>query len=67
MRLSITTRLALLAIAMALVSSLALAGVVWQQTHDDAIGQLRRETVERAETLVSVWRSGGQAAYAPCK
>ena len=46
MRLSITARLALLAIALALVSSLALAGLVWQQTHDDAIGQLRRDTLQ---------------------
>ncbi|RYE01737.1 MAG: HAMP domain-containing histidine kinase [Sphingomonadales bacterium] len=63
-RLSITARLALLAVALALASSFAVAGFVWQQTHDDAIGQLRRDTMEQADTLAAVWRSGGATALA---
>jgi len=62
MRLSITARLALLAIGLALVSSLALAGFVWQATHDDAIGALRRDTTEQSDALVAVWQSGGAPA-----
>jgi len=62
MKLSITARLALLAIGLALVSSLALAGFVWQQTHDDAIGELRRDTIEQSDTFVAVFRSGGLKA-----
>ena len=62
MRLSITARLALLAIGLALVSSLALAGFVWQATHDDAIGSLRRDTTEQSDALVAVWQSGGVPA-----
>jgi signal transduction histidine kinase len=62
MRLSITARLALLAIGLALVSSLALAGLVWQQTHDDAIGALRRDTIEQSDTFAAVFRSGGLKA-----
>ncbi|MEZ0241744.1 MAG: sensor histidine kinase [Sphingomonas sp.] len=62
MRLSITARLALLAIGLALISSLALAGFVWQATHDDAIGALRRDTSEQSDALVAVWQSGGAPA-----
>ncbi|MES2442505.1 MAG: HAMP domain-containing sensor histidine kinase [Pseudomonadota bacterium] len=64
MRLSITARLALLAIGLALVSSLALAGLIWQQTHDDAIGELRRNTIEQSESFAAVLRSGGPGALA---
>jgi signal transduction histidine kinase len=64
MRLSITARLALLAVALALISSLAVAGLVWQQTHDDAIGELRRDTIEQSDAFVAVYRSGGAAALA---
>ncbi|RYY40300.1 MAG: HAMP domain-containing protein, partial [Sphingomonadales bacterium] len=63
-RLSITARLALLAVALALISTLAVAGFVWQQTHDNAIGELRRDTMEQADTFAAVWRSGGNAALA---
>lgn len=64
MKLSITARLALLAIGLALVSSLALAALIWQQTHDDAIGELRRDTVEQSDTFAAVYRSGGIRALA---
>ncbi|WP_404334002.1 sensor histidine kinase [Sphingomonas sp. MMS12-HWE2-04] len=62
MRLSFTARLALLAIALALASSLALAGFIWQRTHSDAVEALRRDTVEQADALAALYRSGGQAA-----
>ncbi|WP_284053488.1 HAMP domain-containing sensor histidine kinase [Stakelama marina] len=62
MRLSITARLALLTAALTLVSALTLVGFIWQQTHDDAIGALRRNTIEQSDTLVSVWKSGGLPA-----
>jgi signal transduction histidine kinase len=62
MRLSFTARLALLAIGLALISSLTLAGFVWQQTHDDAIGALRRDANEQVDTLFAAWRSGGVPA-----
>ncbi|AJP72849.1 sensor histidine kinase [Sphingomonas hengshuiensis] len=61
-RLSITARLALLAVGLSLVSSLTLAGFVWHQTHDDAIGVLRRDTIEQSDTLAALWRSGGSRA-----
>ncbi|MCW3836297.1 sensor histidine kinase [Sphingomonas canadensis] len=64
MRLPITARIALLAVGLALVSSLALAGLVWQQTHDDAIGALRRDTIEQADAFAAVLRSGGMPALA---
>jgi signal transduction histidine kinase len=64
MKLSITARLALLAIGLALVSSLALAALIWQQTHDDAIGELRRDTIEQSDTFAAVYRSGGIKALA---
>ncbi len=64
MRLSITARIALLAIGLALVSALALAGTIWQQTHDDAIDVLRRDALEQADALAAVYRSGGQRALA---
>ncbi len=62
MRLSVTVRVALLALALALVSNLALVGFVWQSTRADAIGSLSRETIERADALVAVYRVGGLAA-----
>lgn len=62
MRLSVTARIALLAIALALVSNVVLVAFVWRQVHDDAIDSLRRDTAEQADALVSVWRSGGLPA-----
>jgi signal transduction histidine kinase len=61
-RLSVTARITLLSIALALASSLVLIGVVWKQTHDDALGTVRRETIEKADALLAVWRSGGVEA-----
>lgn len=61
-RLSITARLALLAIGLALVTAFAMAALVWQQTHDDAIDALRRDTIEQSNGLAAVYRSGGMPA-----
>lgn len=62
MRVSITARLALLAIGLALISSLALSALVWQQTHAAAIGELRRDTIEQSDAFAAVFRSGGLPA-----
>lgn len=59
MRFSFTARLAALAITLALVSSLASVFLIWDGIHNDAIAALRRDTVEQAQDLVSVYRSGG--------
>ncbi|WP_374942448.1 ATP-binding protein [Sphingomonas sp.] len=62
MRLSVTARIALLSIVLALVSNLALVGFVWKQTQSDAIQAVQRETIEQADALREVWASGGDAA-----
>jgi len=62
MRLSVTARIALLAIALALVSNLVLVGFVWRQTHDAAIDAVRRETIEKSDAMRAVFRAGGLAA-----
>ncbi|HVJ01373.1 MAG TPA: HAMP domain-containing sensor histidine kinase [Sphingomonas sp.] len=62
MRISITARLALLAVLLSLITSLALAALIWQQTHDDAIEALRRDTIEQTDAFVAVYRSGGVPA-----
>lgn len=59
MRASFTARLALLAITLALISSLASVFLIWNGIHNDAIAALRRDTVEQAQDLVSVYRHGG--------
>ncbi|MGN6268560.1 MAG: ATP-binding protein [Sphingomonas sp.] len=59
MRLSFTARLAALAITLALISSLASVFLIWNGIHNDAIAALRRDTVEQAQDLVSVYRHGG--------
>ncbi|WP_206366530.1 sensor histidine kinase [Sphingomonas gei] len=64
MRISITARLALLAVSLSLVTSLALAGLIWQQTHDDAIEALRRDTAQQTDAFAAVYRSGGVPALA---
>jgi HAMP domain-containing protein len=62
MRLSVTARIALLAIGLALVSNLVLVAFVWQQVHDHAIDALRRDTIEQSDALLAVYRSGGMSA-----
>lgn len=62
MRLSVTARIALLAIALALVSNLALVGFVWKRTHDDAIAATRREMIEQSDALLAVLRAEGAGA-----
>ena len=60
MRLSVTARIALLAIVLALASNLALVGFVWKRTHDDAIAATRREMIEQSEALLTTWQREGQ-------
>ncbi|KQS01877.1 signal protein [Sphingomonas sp. Leaf357] len=62
LRLSVTARIALLAIALALVTNLVLATFLWQQIHGDAVDAVRRDTNEQSDAFVSVYRSGGVPA-----
>ena len=62
MRLSITARIALLSIALVLVSNLALILFVWQQTRSAAVDSVRRDTIEEADELTATYRAGGAAA-----
>jgi signal transduction histidine kinase len=61
-RLSVTARIALLSIALALVANVLLVGFVWKQTHDDAIVAVRRDSVEQSEALLANFRTGGLPA-----
>jgi signal transduction histidine kinase len=61
-RLSVTARIALLSIALALVSNLVLVAFVWKVVRDDAIDELRRDTIEQSDALVAVYRTGGLTA-----
>lgn len=58
-RLPITVRIAALAALLSIATALALAALIWQQTHEDAIGVLRRDAAQQADTLASVHRTGG--------
>ncbi|VVT15443.1 Signal protein [Sphingomonas sp. EC-HK361] len=62
MRLSVTARIALLTIALALVSNFAVILFVWKQTHDDAIAGIRRDAIEQADALQGVYRTSGVVA-----
>lgn len=62
MRLSVTARLALLAIITSLAASLVLIVVIRQQVTSDALIGLQRETSEQAATYRAVARAGGVAA-----
>ena len=62
LRLTFTTRIALLAIALALTSNIVLVAFVWKLVHDDAIAALRRDTIAESDALVAVYRTGGLAA-----
>lgn len=62
MRLSTTARMALAAILLALVSGLVPVAFLWRATHDDAIEELRRDTVEQSDALAAVERRAGAAA-----
>ncbi len=59
MRLTVTARIALLSIGLALMSNFALSGFVWMQAQSDAKEAVHRETIEQADALVAVWRDGG--------
>ena len=62
MRLSVTARIALLSIALALVSNLVLVGFVWKQTDAAVVGTVRRETIEQSDAMQAVYRAGGLPA-----
>lgn len=62
MRLSVTARIALLAIGLALVSNVVLVAFVWRQIHDEAVDALRRDTIEQSDELVAIYRTGGMPA-----
>jgi signal transduction histidine kinase len=62
--LTISARIALLSIMLALISNLVLVGFIWKQTSADAITALHREIVEQAEALRAVWRTGALPALA---
>ncbi|MET4897122.1 HAMP domain-containing sensor histidine kinase [Sphingomonadaceae bacterium jetA1] len=61
---TISARIALLSIMLALISNLVLVGFIWKQTSADAITALHREIVEQAEALRAVWRTGALPALA---
>ena len=61
-RLSVTARLALLAILVSLASSFVLIAVIRQQVTSDALTVLQRDIGEQAATYRSVARSGGLPA-----
>lgn len=58
-RLPITVRIAALSALLSIATAIALAALIWQQTHEDAIGVLRRDAAQQADTLASVHRTGG--------
>lgn len=58
-RLPITVRIAALAALLSIATAIALAALIWQQTHEDAIGVLRRDAAQQTDTLASVHRTGG--------
>ncbi|MFZ5748218.1 MAG: sensor histidine kinase [Pseudomonadota bacterium] len=61
-RLSITARLALLAVALGFAPALVLTGFLWHQTHDDTISGLRRAQTEQRDALSALYRTGGRVA-----
>jgi len=64
LRLSVTARIALLSIALALVSNVVLVGFVWKQTDAAVIDTVRRETIEQSDALRAIYRVGGLPAVA---
>ena len=58
-RLPITVRIAALAALLSIATAIALAALIWQQTHEDAIGVLRRDAAQQTDTLATVHRTGG--------
>jgi signal transduction histidine kinase len=62
MRFSVTARIALLSIALALASNLAVLAFVRHQTRAAAMETLRRDTIARAEALAAA-AQGGEAAF----
>lgn len=65
MRLSVTARIALLSITLALASNLALVSFLWKQTQDVALAATKREMIEQSDALLMIWRQGGLKALIP--
>lgn len=63
-RLSVTARIALLSIGLALISNLVLVGFVWRQTDAAVLGTVRRETIEQSDAMHAIYRVGGLPAVA---
>lgn len=61
MRLSVTARIALLSIALALASNLAVLAFVAHQAREGAVAALHADTTERVEALTAAARGGAQA------
>ena len=59
MRLSVTARIALLSILLALASNLVLVGFVWRQSDAVMVDTVRLDTIEHAEAVRAVYRLGG--------
>lgn len=62
MRLSTTARIGLMTVALALVAGWVPVAFLWNSTHDDAIGVLRRDTLERSRILTAAVRRDGRRA-----
>lgn len=62
MRLSTTARIGLMAVALALVAGWVPVAFLWHSTHDDAIGVLRRDTLERSRILSAAIARDGRRA-----
>ena len=56
MRLSVTARIALLSILLALASNLVLVGFVWRQSDAVMVDTVRLDTIEHAEAVRAVYR-----------
>lgn len=59
MRLSVTARIALLSILLTLGANIVLLGFVWKQTDAVVVDTVRRDTIEHAEAMRSLYRIGG--------
>ena len=62
MRLSTTARIGLMAVALALVAGWVPVAFLWHSTHDDAIGVLRRDTLECSRILSAAIARDGRRA-----
>jgi hypothetical protein len=57
-----TSRIAILAGLLALLSNLAVIGFIYLRTHDEAVATVHRQVIEQGKVLADVYRSGGNSA-----